>query len=612
MVFPTVYPFIICVVSKLGKKVFDKITEKDQNKPGEAVFGKTKQIVQSATRIALREGESDKVGDLSFDDFDRRLKDVLVNSGEFSGMEAKELIDSIFLDVKTELSDVIKGEEISNLRLYLQSSFNEIHNWIKGEIAEKLDEIYLSLMKDLRDLIEEQKGAFFKELDERLSNIKTIIFEGQVIGREVLNELQEAQIEELVELYKRLDIPLEVFVTSAKLIELSTFLKIAMGGEEKKLEETVKKFDEIINVISAEFAHTIVDTETLIKTGNVRLFKGEFEKALEYYDMVLTYHPENIVALSAKGMALYYSGNIIKAVEVLKKAIKVGGDMPETALSFANLGYILLLSGDFKGAAEFFNKAMDLNPDLWEVWNNMGQLLVENGDFETAIKYFDKALSIEHNAIILNNKGFALFNLGEFKQALIYFDMAIRAQENSSNAWANKALVLINLGRLIEALECCNKALEYQPSLAIAWTNKGLILSIMGRLEDALIHYNMAEKLEPNNPVIIASKSSILINIGKLFEALEYANRSIELQPKNPYGYNARGLVKMKMGKIIDAIEDFDKAVELHPKIPIIWFNRGMAYLEIGDSETANESFRKAVELDPNIWRLLDERRISI
>ena len=605
-------PFFIGVVSKVGNKVYDKLTEKVQNKPGETVFGITKEIVKNATKIVLGEGVSYKISDLSLDGFENHLKDILVNSGEFSGMEAKGLIDGIFLDVKTELSGIISGGEISNLRLYLQSSFNELHNWVRGEMAEKLDELYLSLMKDLKNLTDEQTEEIFKELDEKLSNIKTVIIEGQVIGRMVLNELQEAQIKELVELYKRINFPLEVFVTGKNLTELSTFIERTMGGEEKKLEETVKKFDEIINIISAEFVDQIVDTEILIKTGNVHLFKREFKKAIEYYEMVLIYHPENIVALSAKGVALYYLGNIDKAVEVLNKAIEVGGDCPEAALSFANLGYILLLSGDFKGAAEYFNKAMDLDPDLWEVWNNMGQLLAENGDFETAIKYFDRALSIQPNSIVLNNKGFALFNLGEFKQALIYFDMAIRAQENYANAWSNKALVLINLGRIEEALECCNKALEHLPDLAIAWANKGLILSIMGRLEDALIHYNMAEKLESNNPVIIASKASILINIGKLFEALEYADRAIEFQPNNPFGYNARGLVKMKMGKIIDAIEDFDMAVKLHPYVPIIWYNRGMAYLEVGDSETANESFRKAVELDPNIRNLLDERGISI
>lgn len=600
------------VVSKLGKKVFDKITKKDQNKPGETVFGKTIQIVQNAIRIALMEGESDKIGDLSLDDFNDHLKDVLVNSDEFSEMEAKELIDNIFLDLKNELSDVISSREISNLRLYLQSSFNELHNWIRGEIAEKLDELYLSLMKDLRNLSEEQTGEIFKDLGEKLSNIKTIIFEGQVIGREVLNELQEAQLKELVELYKRVDIPLEVFLTGTNLIELSAFLERTMKREKKKLEEAVKHLDEIINVISAEFVDKIVDADTLIKTGNVYLFKGEFEKSIEYYEMVLTYNPLNIVALSSKGMALYSLGNIDKALEVLNKAIMVGGNRPEASLAYNNLGYILMLLGNFEGAAENFNKAIDLNPNNAMSFNNMGQLLIEFGDFKTAMKYLDQALSIDPNLpFALNNKGYVLFNLGEIKQALSYFDMAIKVQENFAMAWNNKAIIYINLGRLDEALECCNKAIEYYPDLAIAWVNKGFILNMMGRLEDALIHFDMAEKLEPNNPAILAGKASILIDVGKLFEALEYANRAVELLP-NSISYNARGLVKFKMGKIIDAIEDFEMAIKLQPILPIIFFNRGLAYLEIGDSETANESFRKALELDPRIQHLLDEKRISI
>ncbi len=134
-----------------------------------------------------------------------------------------------------------------------------------------------------------------------------------------------------------------------------------------------------------------------------------------------------------------------------------------------NLGINLANKGLYKLAELYYRKAIELNPNLKEAYNNLGNLLNKMARSHKALTYLDKALEIDpHYESALLNKGIALSNLGNYTQALEYFGKILHLNPNNEKAWYNKALVHTLLGQHEEALTSVNKALAINPNYELA------------------------------------------------------------------------------------------------------------------------------------------------
>ncbi len=121
--------------------------------------------------------------------------------------------------------------------------------------------------------------------------------------------------------------------------------------------------------------------------------------------------------------------------------------------------------GLYDMALLFYKKALEINPNLKEAWNNLADLYNRLGMFEEALRCTGKALEIDASyTSALVNRGIALARLGKLEEALGCFDKAISINPREKKAWYNKAVALCTLGRFDEARRCLSKALEIDPS----------------------------------------------------------------------------------------------------------------------------------------------------
>jgi len=143
-----------------------------------------------------------------------------------------------------------------------------------------------------------------------------------------------------------------------------------------------------------------------------------------------------------------------------------------------NTATVLKYRGFYNMALHFYRKALEINPNLKEAWNNLADLYNRLGMFEEALRCADKALEIDPSYTpALVNKGIALAQLGKFDEAIHYFDKAISINPKEKKAWYNKAVVLTILGKYDEARKCLDKALEIDPNYEHA---KNLLSMISG------------------------------------------------------------------------------------------------------------------------------------
>ncbi|MBE9222500.1 tetratricopeptide repeat protein [Cyanobacterium stanieri LEGE 03274] len=119
--------------------------------------------------------------------------------------------------------------------------------------------------------------------------------------------------------------------------------------------------------------------------------------------------------------------------------------------------------GDLQGAIASWDKIIEIEPNLEQVWHNRGCALAHGAKYAEAIESFDHALDINVNDVeSWYSRGNALYNLQQYPEALMSWERAIGIQPNHFMAWYHKGLVLEILERYSEAQEC------YQQVRAIA------------------------------------------------------------------------------------------------------------------------------------------------
>jgi tetratricopeptide (TPR) repeat protein len=117
----------------------------------------------------------------------------------------------------------------------------------------------------------------------------------------------------------------------------------------------------------------------------------------------------------------------------------------------------------FDEALETFDKAISLNPEITEAWNNRGVALFRLGRDEDALESYNRALSLDpQNLDALRNKGFVLRSMGRLDEALECYNSILKAGGDALDMEA-MAAVLAGMGRPEEALQCMLQAIEIQP-----------------------------------------------------------------------------------------------------------------------------------------------------
>ncbi|WP_458719700.1 tetratricopeptide repeat protein [Candidatus Nitrosocosmicus sp. R] len=103
--------------------------------------------------------------------------------------------------------------------------------------------------------------------------------------------------------------------------------------------------------------------------------------------------------------------------------------------ALAGKGYALDNSGNYSGAVEYFDHALDIEPNNVDALAGKGYALDNSGNYSGAVEYFDHALDIEPNNVdALAGKGYALDNSGNYSGAVEYFDHALDIEPNNVDA----------------------------------------------------------------------------------------------------------------------------------------------------------------------------------
>ena len=221
------------------------------------------------------------------------------------------------------------------------------------------------------------------------------------------------------------------------------------------------------------------------------------------------------------------------------------------------------------------DKAISLNPENTEAWNNRGGAKIALDDYKGAIDDCAKAIEIDpENAIAWSNRGSAKIELGDHQGAIDDYTKAIELDPKSVKALSNRGLSKKELGNHEDAITDCTKAIKLDPKFAPAWRNLGAIKNDLGDHQGAIDDYTKAIELDPKDTITWNNLGVARNALGDHENAITDCSQAIKFNPKNAAAWSNRGTAKYHLGRYEDALKDFDEALRLEPKNEAIQRNR--------------------------------------
>lgn len=221
--------------------------------------------------------------------------------------------------------------------------------------------------------------------------------------------------------------------------------------------------------------------------------------------------------------------------------------------------------------------------------------------YQEAVEYYDKALEINPTVDeIYYRKGTALDNLGQYEKAIACYNKAIEINPLDDTFYSSKAYSLDCLCKYQEAILCYDEAIELNPRESIYYYNKGYSLFQSEKFEEALECFDKAIMINCNDKEAYVYKAQALEELSRYEESIICYDIAIQLSPEYAIAYNGKGHVLFLSGKDKDAIECYEKAIQIDSRYAEPYYNKAGLYASLNNVEDAIINLERAIELNNN------------
>ncbi|MGL5062809.1 MAG: tetratricopeptide repeat protein, partial [Microcoleus sp.] len=345
----------------------------------------------------------------------------------------------------------------------------------------------------------------------------------------------------------------------------------------------------------------------------------------------LSISPKNRSAVMNQESADYFhkraefylaQGKLSDALTACEQALKHQSDF---APACNTLGKICQAQGNLSQAKQWYTKALELQPNLPEVYTNLSVLYAQEKNWEMALLCHQKLSAVPpqnpvnhqnnnnnvQNVLALNPDDIEVYIQGaeSFYAQRKYEQSAaacLRVIQVKPEARVYKILGNARQaqGRMDEAKNCYGKAIELDPDYAEAYTNLGTLYAQEQQWQSAIAFYQKAIALQPNLASSYRNLARVRTQMGELAEADECWFKAYSLEPDKatPEEHINLGDSFLKQNQVTQAIRCYCHAIELNP-------NSNEAYHSLGNAlkvqkrlqeEAAN--YRKIIERPANIF----------
>ena len=167
-------------------------------------------------------------------------------------------------------------------------------------------------------------------------------------------------------------------------------------------------------------------------------------------------------------------------------------------------------AGDFESARDFYQAAVDKNPNDPEAHNNLAQALERLGRVDEAVKHFERAIALVPDKWAYRfNLAHALSAAGQWDRAVAAYRQAVKLFPADYATQYNLALALYKKGDAAAAVPEFEKAIVLAPNEPSFHYSLGMTYEKLGRISDALREYRKFLEMDPMSPDAAKLKSHV-------------------------------------------------------------------------------------------------------
>ena len=195
----------------------------------------------------------------------------------------------------------------------------------------------------------------------------------------------------------------------------------------------------------------------------------------------------------------------------------------------------------------------------------------DKGDYEGAIDKYDKALDLDKdNLLALAEKSFSLTSLKKYEDAIVLCKKAIEKhpyEDGLKTIFVTYGNALDDLKKSDQSIKVYDEGLKLFPEYYQLYFNKGITLSSVNKNEEALLCFQKAIIINPAHAGSNNSMARILVSQNKNIPALFASCRSLTLEPQGDKAKRNLALVQTIMKANIKQTGKNSLTINIDPKM---------------------------------------------
>ncbi len=333
---------------------------------------------------------------------------------------------------------------------------------------------------------------------------------------------------------------------------LTTAIELDQNNEEYRL-----KFDRVNQIASA-----MAEAMRSLNGGKPYVAISKFEDVRSEFPEV------SPMALYHMGIASLRDDDALEAARYFREASREDPsyDKPAKALKgiadrIYNEGNVSLRRGNYEGAAENYEKVLELNPEYSRAHFQLGFLSTRLGEYEAALKHYEKAVTVDPSfAKGWFALGLALQRNGDFDKAIEALDSATEADPTHAKAHAQKGAVYLKQGDYASAEKAYEMAIQADPTYSKAYVDLGKIYVARKSFDEAVNTLTTATALDSKKPAAWSLLAQSHNALGQCEFAKEAALSALDAKEGYSPALFDLGVAEACLGNKAAALNAFEKA----------------------------------------------------
>jgi tetratricopeptide (TPR) repeat protein len=222
-------------------------------------------------------------------------------------------------------------------------------------------------------------------------------------------------------------------------------------------------------------------------------------------------------------------------------------------------------AGRLREAERLYRSMLENEPHHADALHLLGVLLTQSGDYQGAAEHIQAALDVDRDSgLFQSSLAQAYFRSGKLAEAVEMLERVVATQPNSFQAFSDLGAAYQESGLLERAIEAYRRSIELNPDLAVVHFNLGTACKQLGGTADAIACVEKAVVMDASKANYSATLAGYYLEAREPEAALRACRACLSVAPRNLMALTFLSIALERLGDRESAarIVDFDRLIQ--------------------------------------------------